>query len=471
MAYTANVKRPQYSANSGKGTEQKAIDRLVKVLGYKTDEKILYCEDVENGRKFEVHIEKESYLSNEKSISEKKLDVAKINWMGHDINKNMEKSNPVGSKIILKSTKVLKKDNGEGYSIMEARRVKGVPNNEPDKTFTGFFTVTSARDENGHERISRVQHWNERGIDINDAEALGKLKDEIDESASKYGTKMGDSNVTLPTIGVQFRALMKTDKKNEDGKEIYEAVDSSLPFDWIQPEGAEDKSANHPLTGDEMLSFAEGYVEYISNNEAFKDHIDDMRVELVVYRSYPASKNDQFRLTFGDPKKDANADKNPLFQLSHRQSFVDAEQTEKIMGKNYAVKGIIQISANKVDKIDGKLVEIPSYWANDLHANHPVKGHIFAIVRTSDGCKVEVHENLKLIYENRNKAENSQEGGTPAPQQRADTPSTPTPAAPKAPVDDLGDDDFNPFGEEPQAQQQSKPQEPVKTLKFGSRKV
>lgn len=455
MAFTAGIKRPQINSGNS-GTQQSSFDRLVTVIGYDTAKKVVFVED-EKGRKYEVSINKDEYLRAEESVHNKKLDVSSIKWMGHDINAKMEKANPVGSKLILQRTKVLKKDNGEGFALTETSRIIGVTNPEPDKTFQGVFTLSYRIDEEKNKRIARVRHFQPlSGIDINDDETIEQLKKEIDEAVSHFDTKIGENPVTVPTLGIQMRALMKTDKLNPaDGTPIYQAVDSTINFDWMREENPTGKLKGHPLTGDEMMALREGYIDYIMNHEQFKEHLNEMKLEIIPYRVYPASKNKNLQLTFGIDKRDANADKNPLYQLSHRQNFVDIDQNEKVEGVNYAVNGIIQISGNKLEKVNGKAVEIPNYWVNNIHANH-IKGHVFAFIRTSEGYKVEVHPNLQLLKDMDNNNTNTNQNNTrsaPATSQSASAPapsSTPTRQAsasttkPTAPVEDDGED-FNPF--------------------------
>ncbi len=453
MAFTGGIKRPQMGSNQNQ-TEQRAFDRLVTVIGYNLETRTVNVED-KNGKKYEVFINKDAYLRGEEAA--KNLTVDPKNWMGHRIDKYLEKAYPAGSKIILQRTKVIKKDNGKGFAVTEAQRIAGVPNPEPDKTFQGTFTFTSRVDEDRLERISRAQSWQLNGIDINDEEALMKLKKEMDESASHYGETMGEFKVTYPSVGVQFRALMKTDRIYPlDNTPIYEAVDTSIPFDWIPgPEdenGKEIKSQAHPMTGDEMLDFAERYAEHIANHPAFKDHIEEMMVEVCPYRSYPASNNKQLQLTYGDKQKDERAIKNPLYQLSHRLSFVDMDQTEKIQGRNFAVNGIIQISPNKLDKVNGKPVEIPSYWVNNVHVNG-ITGHIHAIIRTSQGYKTEPHENLKLLKdqntnnlsENQSHNQSASEHKEQNHEERDSQPVSQPMNQSKEPESNHGDDDFDPF--------------------------
>lgn len=477
MAFTAGIKQPQVSNNSGQ-MQQSSFDRLVTVEGYDIPQKILYAVD-DNGKKMEVRINEESYRRAEDAVQRKGLKVETINWMGHNINKKMADAHPAGSRLILKKTKVLKKDNGNGYAVTEADRINGVPNPEADKTFQGIFTLSGRTDENRDKRVSRVHHWQTRGIDINDDESLNKIAKEMDEAIASSGVMIGKEKVTVPTIGVQFRALLKTDRKMPDDTPVYEAVDTSIPFSWIKEEGDTRRGGGHALTGAEMMELREGYINYISEHEQFKNHLDDMIVEVCAYRSYPASINDDLRLTFGDPKKDANADKNPLYQLCYRKSFVDMEQTIEIQGNNNAVNGIVQISRNKPVKVDGKLQEVPSYWVSNLHANH-TKGHVHAFIRTSEGFKVEPHANLKLQKSDAlNKDQPMQPQQQPQQQtarsqsyeqsqQRASAPvQAPAPAPAPAPMMDDADG-FDPFADSsepaPAPAPASKPM-----VKFGKR--
>jgi len=475
MAFTAGIKRPKMNSGSS-GNQQSSFDRLVTIIGYDTENKVMYVEDDKN-KKYQVSINKDDYLKAEQSVVDKKLDVATINWMGHNINKKMEKANPVGSKVILQKTKVLKKDNGEGFALTEASRIVGVPSPESDKTFQGVFSLTYRIDEDKNKRVARVRHWQPlRGIDINDDEAIEELKKEIDEAVSHYGTKIGDNHVTVPTVGIQMRALMKTDKLNpQDNTPIYEAVDSTINFDWIKSENEGDQSKGHPMTGDEMMSLREGYIDYIMNHEQFKEHLDEMKIEICVYRVYPASKNKNLQLTFGVESRNANADKNPLYQLSHRQNFVDIDQNEKLEGVNYAVNGIIQIAGNKPEKVNGKFVEVPNYWVNNLHANH-IKGHVFAFIRTSEGYKVEVHPNLQLLKDMDNKNTNaSQNEQRSAPAQKPAQAASPAPAlsaAPKAAPSVDDGEDFNPFefgGDDTPTSAPAPETKPSTGVKFGKR--
>lgn len=473
MAYTANVKRPQAGAGNQSGY-QRTYDRLVEVIGYNLESKTVYVKD-ETEKKYAVSIDPEKYAATVNAIKAKNTQGAPAPYMGHEIDEKMKKAIPVGKKMILKNSKVIKKDNGEGYAQTLVSKINAVTVDAPNKTFSGIFTVSAKTNKDRNKVIGRVQNWKDQSIDINDEEKLQQLKKDIDEAASFSGKKIGEYNVTMPTMGVQFWALMETDRINPlDNKMVLEAVEGSIPFDWIIPENETgDKAKGHPLTGDEMLGMVEGFMDYISNHPNFKDKLDKMRIEISPYYSYPASENDKLKLTFGDPKKDQYAHKNPLYKLSHARSFVDMDQTEEIQGRNLAVRGIVQISDNKLERVDGKPVEIPSYWVSNLHVDHttaPVRN----LVRSSDGLKVELHENLKLRYVTNDNPNASANNSAPAQSQQSSA-SAPAASAPVAqPAAKVDSDEMDPFAGDDDIFGESTPaatttdSAPVKSFKFGA---
>lgn len=482
MAFTAGIKRPQMNTNSSTQNKQNNKDRLITVTGYDTSKGYVFGTDEITGKKYEVYITPAEVLRADAALETRGIDVNKINWMGHAINKGMEKHIPVGEKVVLIRSKVISNDKTREVSLTEAHRIGGVPNKDADKTFQGIFTMTYSLQE-GKKRVSRLQHWNPRAVNINDAEGIEKLAESIDEARKNYGVKIGENNVTEPTIGVQFRALVKTDRLYNvpplDNRAIYEVVDSSLPFDWIPgPEdenGKEVKTGAHPLTGEEFMNFAQAYVEYISEEEQFKDNIENMRVEVAFFHAYPCSRNDELALTTGDKDKDAKADKNPLYQLTHRQSYADMANSPDalIVGRNAAVNGIVQIASNKVAKVDGKLVEIPNYWVTKIHANN-TRGHVHSFVRSVDEegneYKAEPHEALKLVKtEEQKMAESNKANAGNSHYDEAPVNAKPVSQAPVATLAD--ENEFNPF-EADEAPNFDTPADAPKAsrLSFGSKK-
>lgn len=452
MAFTAGIKRPQMNTNSSNQNKQNNYDRLITVTGYDVSKGYLFGTDEITGKKYEVYITPSEVVRADAALETRGIDVNKINWMGHSINKGMEKHIPVGEKVVLIRSKVISNDKTREVSLTEAHRIGGVPNKDADKAFQGIFTMTYSLQE-GKKRVSRLQHWNPRAVNINDSEGIEKLAESIDEARKNYGVKIGEHNVTEPTIGVQFRTLVKTDRLYSvpplDNRPIYEVIDSSVPFDWMPgPEdenGKEIKTQAHPITGEEFMSIAQEYVEHAA--EQFKDNIDNMRVEVAFFHAYPCSRNDELALTTGDKAKDAKADKNPLYQLTHRESYVDMAHTPDghIVGRNAAVNGIVQIASNKVVKVDGKLVEIPNYWVTKIHANN-TRGHVHSFIRSVDEegveYKAEPHEALKLVKTEEQKM--AEQNRASSDDSHSETPSNAKPV--QTSVATLADEkEFNPF--------------------------
>jgi hypothetical protein len=409
MAFTAGIKRPQ---QLGSGyNQQSTYDRLVTVTGYDTNEHIMFAEDFSSGKKYKVFVNPEEVLKTDAAIAAKRTDISKINWMGHKIDKGMEKNIKVGHKCVLTRSKVVGVDKTTGVIDLEVHRIAALPSQKTDKSFQGIISMTY-RIEDGAERVNRVYHWNPNALDFdlqNELKSLHELAAKIDDASKDFGVKKGDVTVTKPTIGVQFRALMKTERtyayaKEGEPKEIWEVVDMSQPFDWIpgkqDEEGKEIKSSGHPLTGQEMIEYAEMYYNYISEHPQFKDAVSsgELKFEVCYYYSYPASKTDALQLTTGNKEKDKNADKNPLYQLCHRKCYGDIDNSEDglIIGKNAAVNGIVALSDDKLIEINDEPVKVPAYWVSKVFANN-IRGHVHAFVRTSDGAKAEPHKQLQLI--------------------------------------------------------------------------
>lgn len=476
MAFTLGLKAPKQTKSNG-NTYQNTLDRLVTVKEYDLAKNYLYAED-DKGKKYEVFINPEEVKRATEAAKLRGGDVAN-NWMGHNIDEKMKKAIPPGQKVVLTRSRIVQNDKTRDLAITEVHRIGGVPNPKPNKTFQALSTMSYRMDE-GKERIARLQCWNANGVSIEDEVAMNKLKQDIDNARANVGKKHGEHFITEPTIGIQFRAAIRTDKDYEweqdpTKKAIYEVVDTSVPFDWIPgPEGADGKPIKeqaHNVSGDEFISFAELYINYVTTK--FQESLDKMKVEVCYYHLYPASKNNNLALTTGT-EKDKNADKNPLYQLSHHKSFIDLEQTEELIGRNAAVNGIIQLSDDKVhEDSDGNLIKVPSNWVSKVHANN-IRGHIHAFIRTADGHKTKPHPNLDLVKRGvaeNGSAPNSGSAGNGAGNtgNTGNTNAAPVamnkPAQVAAPVET----DFDPFASSDFTDPFASPEVPAKFTGFGSK--
>jgi len=483
MAFRAGLNKPQANqgGNSGKSTQSK-IDRLLTVEDYDLTKNEMSASD-DKGNKYAIIVDPDTVNKIDASHRKNGTDTSKSPYVGHKIDEKMKKSSPPGSKVIVQKSEVLQRDNGAGQKKTQIQRIFKVPNPEANKTFEAIVSVNYRMDD-GKKKLARAYVWEENGIDVNNEAALKVLGEKMDSAAELSGTKMGEFNVSVPTYGFQLRALQLSDKKhvvNGVESDLYVAVDTSIPFDWINGQadesGREIKSQAHTVRSAEMLNFIDQYIEHISSHEAFAGNIDNMKVEVCAYRIYPASNNADLQLTQGDPEKDLHANKNPLYQLAHRQNFVDMENSDDglITGKNAAVKAIIQLTADRPEKINGKYEEIQTNWVNRIHANN-VRGHVHAFVRTEAGQKVEPHDRLKFIDTVQNENRNTGSYSQAAPSAPAPTPAAPvqvaTPVA--APVASAEVDDFDPFGSDPAESDTpaSEPSAPAgeQRLRFGQRK-
>ena len=387
------------NANKGGGDNyQQAIDRLVIVDKYDLANRKIYCTDKKDGRKMIAHIDPIQYARDVEYYSKNSRE-GYTGPQGHSIDSIMEKEYPVNSPVILKYTKILKKDDGAGFSICEANRVSAVNNPEDDKTFYCLVGVRLRVDEEGQICVARGSLFKrEKGIDFNDETEVEAVAKMIDERNSVSSRMVGEFRETLPSYGVQYRALMLSPEKDRTGSDKYIAVNESTLFDWMEGPAGEDgkeiKEQAHLLTGQEFLSYFEDYAAYIESHPKYSAHVKDMRIEAILYESAPASRNKNLRL---GSKDDENVKKKLMYKLGSTPCFVDQEQTTSINHDNYVVRGIVQFSANKLEKVAGKPVEIQSYWLNNIHING-FKGSPHAFIRTSDGLKVEVAPELKLQH-------------------------------------------------------------------------
>lgn len=477
MAFTGGIQR---SSQQGTYT-QNSSDRLVVIESYDVSKSEMYVKDfADENKKYRVFIDPEEVVRVDKSIAEKNVNLSKVNWMGHKIDSKMESKLKVGSKIALSKAKSIGTDKTTGITSLQVQKINAFPDQKNNKIHQGFVSFTYAVVDN-QKIVNRAYIWDEKAVDFdlnNDLKALNDLSTRINESIKDYGTKVGDFSVTKPTIGVQFRTLIKTDKEYEyakegQPKEIYEVIDISQPFDWIPGEkdeaGKEIKSKAHPMNGEEMMHYAEMYFTYISEKESFAALANEgkLKFEAVPYAASPVTRAEEFILTTGDANKDKNADKNPLYQLCHRKNYGDMENSQDgmIVGKNFAVNGIIGFSADKNhEDEEGNVKKVPSYWVSKIFANN-IRGHVHNCVRTSDGAKCEVNDKLKLENtmkqesSNTNSSSASKEDSGSAPMQTAQYNSSVAESSTQS-----EEQEFNPF-----AMEEETPAPTTQKVSFGKK--
>lgn len=399
-AYTGGIVSYGNRASRSKNNERRQVsDRLVEVLEYNLDQAIMIAKS-DDGRVLHVHIDPESIKRNEESIAKKRKEgriANQISFMGHLINDQMVDHIPAGKqhKAILERSEVVRstKQGDETVLIVRANRIINVTNPEREKTREGLFTVSAFGG-----RISFVQEWPENllAIDVEDADKIDELVQRIDKAFSNFGAQIEGKPVVMPSVGIQLRVIVPNDTTNAPQEETqyanatpakYLVVDTSACVDWIP--GKKDEEGNvvvkgHPLDSDAFEAFVSGYIEYAENR--FPNV--DFKIEVVPYDNYPAGKMSPYLVL-----KDSQAD--PVTQLATTHTRLSQDDDSKTMGKNWAVRGIIQLTSDAEVKVSRTQLEIiPRNYVSRLHANN-VKGHVHSWIKSSDGEKCAPHPMLK----------------------------------------------------------------------------
>lgn len=395
VAFTGGLVRtisPQ--AQKSTNTSQDNSDRLIEVTGYDVKANTMFAKQVvkmkdgtEKEFKLQVTVDPEAVLRGNKSVEEKNL-TNTIKFKGHLIDEKMEKDIPVGKRVVLEKAKVLKvvKKDNENVLVVQAQRVFNVPSEEADRCFEGIMTVNMNREGN---RVNFVQHWADNAIAADDTEAIEGWKTKMQEIVDGYGKEMFGKSVVYPSIGVQLRAIVPhKDEKNADV--AYQVIDTSGALDYIPAQkdaAGEIIKKAHPLDPENFQAYLDGYTQHIQENFAAEN--PDVKIEVCVYFNYKASPMST-TLVIKDNKWD------PISQMATCKTRLSQDPDSVVQGKNWAVKGIVQISDDRAHRNGRQVDFIPTYFVNRLHANN-IKGHVHSWVHSSDGKKTVPHPQLQRI--------------------------------------------------------------------------
>ena len=389
VAFTGNgLVRTQKSASANNQNRGKQIsDRLVEVVGYDIPNKTMHAKELikQDGQEkyifLDVKVDAEAIRRNEESAKEKGL-MNTAKFKGHMIDEKMARD--IKTLAVLERSEItgkVSKDKEDKFQV-SVQRIINVPNPEKEKTFTGIFTV-SAYDN----KVSFVQHWNERAVSIENEVEIDKLSKLMDEVVQNYGEKVKDRLVVRPSIGVQLRAIVPfTDPENPKTK--FQVIDTSGPLDYIpdqKDDNGEVVQKGHPLDSENFKQYMNGYAEHIRANYPG----EEVKIEVCPYFNYRAS-TQSVSLTLKDIAYD------PITQMATAKTRLSQDEESYWVGKNWAVKGIVQISADHADIENKQLTLVDTYYVNKLHANN-IKGHIHSWVNSSDGGKTVPHPMLQRI--------------------------------------------------------------------------
>ena len=374
-------------SNQNSSFKQRPRDRLCTIDGFDVAQKMVHATEVDTGRKIKARINPDKKIATGTRTAADK-------WNGNIIDERMEKQLEAGSRVVLEACETEKKiKNGtEEVSLMRCNWIASVPDNAPEKSFTGIFTVSSFNN-----RVVATQVWDKTAIDPSTTEgeaAIDALGDRLNDIFAQDRAK------THPiTMGVQFRTLVATGEK--DGKPTYEMVDSSPPFDWLRAEKAADGSEirpGQPLDKASLEGFLTGYMDYVygsadPNAEDAEPGLvargviaEDAKiiVEVMPYRVFQTSKlNESFELT---------NEKAPLYRLANVVTKYGQQDDSGYSGKNWAVDGIVIVTADQAPKNKGD-----EWVARNLVTRlftNGFTGNVHSLVLAADGGRVRPHPSL-----------------------------------------------------------------------------
>ena len=411
---------PRFKKSGGDNSSfrQYPRGRLVTVDSYDLPNATMRCTQVapgfkDDGRKFEVRINPEKAALQTRSG---------VKYNGNTIDERMAEVIPVGARCTLEATKVekkIKRGNDE-ISIATANWVRSLPSQEPNKSFQGWFSVSSFNNRISGVQVVPAEYRQAIRPDQPDGELkLRELGAELDRLAAEHAA--GKRPISY---GVCFRTLVKTGEKQRDGKSVpvYQMVDSSPPFDWEAQESDAEGNVikkGSPLTHKFVEENLFGYLDYVfgAEDRSAPDAEPGLLaanilqpgqepiVEVAVYRSYPASQLSE--------RLDISNERSPLHSLATVMTKYAQNDPNGYMGKNWMVEGVVVLTEDKRPEAKGG-EWVDRNMVTDLLIDGP-RANFHAVYEAADGGFVEVHPALDRVLE-----------------ARADRPATPTQSAPAA---------------------------------------
>lgn len=368
-------------AANGQKRRPRVIDMLVKIDGYELGQRQLLCTD-EQGSKMLVQIRPETVARNvarAKELAGTRPQAPK--WEGYLIDQRMEDSLPVGQKIVVEKAEKIRslQQNGHTVGVFESDRIINIADPSPDKAFEGLFSISTYQNH-----VFHVQRWEDRGIAIDDHAQIDRVKLALEEGSRAFLNKE-----LRPHYGVQFRVVTPASNPADNCT----VIDTSPHFDWIPRQfdaSGQEIAPGKPLDGAKfmelLLDEAEGYLGYVRSTFPEDKHPGAF-IEVCPYINYRAGPRSRYMAI---PEKPFD----PIYKLANTQTRLAIGDESMAQGKNWAVKGVLQLSADQVDLQTRSFK--PRNIAVRLHATGPM-GHVHAWIRTSDNRKTQPHESLRPV--------------------------------------------------------------------------
>lgn len=433
-------KNPAREAGQG-GNTVYPINRAVEILEIDAEKGVLVGRDIFRNKYLEVIIDPDNQRRLTQNSMDKGVKLDKSKFVGYMIDERMEKNMPSGSVVILERTvptgsKPVKRGDFE-FMQLQANYVVNVKDPAPDKLFRA---IASAYAYQG--RISRFHVFkddNLSAVDLDDRERIDAIMVELDRIAAERDL----GNYPLP-VGVQFRIMRDAGKVDRDGKPILETVELTDPFtdraDRHEGVGEDGKDivSRGPLDRaalSALLFGADGDAGYEPSvlEYARETYGPDVRVDMMVFHRYSASGHDRGMQV---------SERSLLADLTGTESRLSLDDPRMVVGGNYGANLIMALTDDEYK--NGRLVKVRDLVSSVFTDGY--RGHIASMIRTADGCRVEVPAELDL---QRNGVPLRSGNAASAP---AATEASPAPVGgPPAAYDDSGfddDDESDPFAQQ-----------------------
>ncbi len=372
-----------YSRASTPSTNQRkrVVDRLITIDSYNLGAQQIYG-ITEDGTAVLATIRPETISKNIQRSQESGSKGLMIKWEGYLIDQRMAEHLKPGQKIVLERMEEQRtvQHNGKSARVVVADRVLNVADPHPEKAFEGLFSISTYQS-----KVFHVQSWERKAVSIDDTVNIERIRQRLDEGSQAYLNKQ-----LKPHMGVQFRVVQPI------GTELT-VIDTSPTFDWVPrktDEHGQEVEPGHPLDAQKFMELLfdarEGYGAYV--NEKFPEaQFPGRFIEVCPYINYRAGQMSRYMVI---PERTFD----PLYKLAHTQTKLAQDDEAFVQGKNVAVLGVLQLSADQPDPVNRTYIS--RNIAVRLHASGPM-GHVHAWVRSSDDKKTVPHEALRNVLVNK----------------------------------------------------------------------
>lgn len=392
-------------------------DRLAVVDSYDLSRGVMIAKEMDTDLKLEVSIQERAHRPAASTVAASTRNASERKWSGNKIDALMAESLVPGSWVILESTRgnesIMR--GKERILPVAARWITNVTEPRPDKCFTGIFTATAYHDE-----IKTIQAWDDKALDVSDEQALEQFGAELDAVHAAW------QNRERPIRrGFQFRIvkLVSPATEGQDGKPgrpaSYEVVDMSYPIDWVNSESDNPDDLGAPPTNEQFQSYVNGYIDHIWGSQDGStpakfpaEDLEQMRFEIATYRQYKAGST-QYNERMALPEKAPGRFPSPERQLVETATRYSKDD-EFVVGKNWAVRGILLLINDTFDKKANPPVVVQNFMARQLFANGP-RANVQSMIATSDGGRAKVIPELDRVLERREDQGPQRSAAAPAP--------------------------------------------------------